>query len=1034
MAGLSSDAIQPLMESLARVETQSAAICRPFMDERKTAEYFRTLEKSVLHETLSDWLWQVDVQGNYISVGSKVKESLGYESEELLGKPPFAFMPPEEAVRVSGIFGSLVESRQPIHAIENINIHKDGRLITLLTTGVPIYDDNGAFAGYSGLDRDITEERMMARDLERLDNENRELSSRMKAAVDSAGIGIWEYDIAGSLLVWDDWMYRLYGIEPDRFSGAYEAWVNGLHPDDMERAAREADEAMTGGKPFDTEFRVVHPSGDVHHIKASAVVLYDEAGTPLKMIGTNYDITKRRHLEDELAAKAAQLHALYEGIPDAIVVADVETKRIVHCNHAAEEMTGVGVADLKLRTIHSLHPADVLDETLQGFERQSRGVQRVVESEVITAAGSRIPVSITASGVLFGDRPCLMGVFRDITESKEAEQAIRLANQQLQASEQQLMAANQQLQASEQQLMAANQQLQASEQQLMAANQQLQASEQQLMATNQQLMAKHGVQGLLANISAYLMTPVGEVLDESIEHVLGLVGSFTKADRCYIFQFTDDGMMVSNTYEWCAAGVAAKKHGLQQLAVDEFPWWMERIKRHEPIFIPNVSALPVEAKLEKEYLEHQDIRSLVAVPVSTAGFSGGFLGLDRVNSSVLNIHEDHIPLLQLASDIIFGSLNREKSAQQIREREAKYRAIFESIQDVYAEVNLATGTIEEISPSISSFGYTRDEILHRQSLDYYVNPEERDCLISALVDRGSLRDFEAHFLTKSGESITVSLAISLIKGVPDGLMKIVGTMRDISERKKHECQIQENIRLKNDFISSVSHELRTPLFSILGFSSTLLKESGSLDPATRLEFTSIIHDESVRLSSLIEDILTISRIDSGKAKYSRQIFDPVKPVSAVVAILRRQAEEKGIELVEEKPDREHRVVFDQDSFKQVMMNLLGNALKFTPKGGRVKVSISGAEEMVSITVDDTGIGIAASDHEKIFDRFYRSVPSALQIEGTGLGLAIVKDIFEMQGGSIGVQSELDRGSQFTVLLKRAEDAADEDVVQSPVTE
>ncbi|ABB24218.1 PAS domain-containing protein [Pelodictyon luteolum] len=147
MAGLSSDAIQPLMESLARVETQSAAICRPFMDERKTAEYFRTLEKSVLHETLSDWLWQVDVQGNYISVGSKVKESLGYEPEELLGKPPFAFMPPEEAVRVSGIFGSLVESRQPIHAIENINIHKDGRLITLLTTGVPIYDDNGPLPG-----------------------------------------------------------------------------------------------------------------------------------------------------------------------------------------------------------------------------------------------------------------------------------------------------------------------------------------------------------------------------------------------------------------------------------------------------------------------------------------------------------------------------------------------------------------------------------------------------------------------------------------------------------------------------------------------------------------------------------------------------------------------------------------------------------------------------------------------------------------------------------------------------------------------
>lgn len=170
--------------------------------------------------------------------------------------------------------------------------------------------------------------------------------------------------------------------------------------------------------------------------------------------------------------------------------------------------------------------------------------------------------------------------------------------------------------------------------------------------------------------------------------------------------------------------------------------------------------------------------------------------------------------------------------------------------------------------------------------------------------------------------------------------------------------------MKNDFISTVSHELRTPLFSILGFTGTLLREQDELERETRMEFISIIHDESKRLSALIEDVLMISKIDSGRVSYKKSELDPSITVSEVCRSLKIRADEKNIDLrLRVCAPMEH-IFADQDSLKQVAINIIGNALKFTPPGGVVQVSLFCEAQTMCFSVEDNGPGIPAEEAEK----------------------------------------------------------------------
>lgn len=259
------------------------------------------------------------------------------------------------------------------------------------------------------------------------------------------------------------------------------------------------------------------------------------------------------------------------------------------------------------------------------------------------------------------------------------------------------------------------------------------------------------------------------------------------------------------------------------------------------------------------------------------------------------------------------------------------------------------------------------------------------------------------------EPITVSAHLAPVFTSNRGYIGIVSVFRDITR------EIQADIA-KTEFVSTVSHELRTPLTSIKGYTDLLL--AGAVGPLadSQERFMSIIRNNADRLTALINDLLDISRIESGRVKLELEPLQIGDVVQSVVETMRAQIEDKGLALRVEIADDLPPVQADRDRLTQVLTNLLGNAYRYTLEG-EVAISVSQTPGAIRVDVSDTGIGIALEDQPKIWDRFFRADhPVVKDAGGTGLGLSIVRMFIEMHGGRIWVDSEPDQGCTFTFIL------------------
>ncbi|MGM0500869.1 MAG: two-component system histidine kinase PnpS [Bacillota bacterium] len=236
-------------------------------------------------------------------------------------------------------------------------------------------------------------------------------------------------------------------------------------------------------------------------------------------------------------------------------------------------------------------------------------------------------------------------------------------------------------------------------------------------------------------------------------------------------------------------------------------------------------------------------------------------------------------------------------------------------------------------------------------------------------------------------------------------------LTDITELRKLET-------VRNDFVANVSHELRTPLTSIVGYLDTLL-ESNVEDPEIRNRFLKIIKEETDRLSILIKDLLNLSKIESQSFDLKPDDFSEV--LDKVVNLLRKNAEDKNINLKIEIDDKLPPVYMVREQIKQVLINLIDNAIKYTPAGGEIEITVEEEADKVYFSVKDNGIGIPEADQERIFERFYRvDKARSRSFGGTGIGLSIVRNIVKQHGSNIQVKSREGVGSEFFFYLKTAE--------------
>lgn len=241
-------------------------------------------------------------------------------------------------------------------------------------------------------------------------------------------------------------------------------------------------------------------------------------------------------------------------------------------------------------------------------------------------------------------------------------------------------------------------------------------------------------------------------------------------------------------------------------------------------------------------------------------------------------------------------------------------------------------------------------------------------------------------------------------------MGMMTVLTDVTKMKEVE-------RLKSDFIAHVSHELRTPLVAMQKNLTIILNEIVGKINGDQKELLTLVDENLTRLTRLINDLLDFSKIEAGKMKWAKERADIICLIKKVASNFKNWAREKNVDLVITLPDKPIELQLVSDKMTQAMTNLLSNALKFTPSGGKIEINLKEKENAIRISVEDTGIGIREEDRERIFNKFEQvKLTKPYGINGTGLGLPITKEIVKGHGGKIWVESEMNRGSSFIFEL------------------
>lgn len=275
-------------------------------------------------------------------------------------------------------------------------------------------------------------------------------------------------------------------------------------------------------------------------------------------------------------------------------------------------------------------------------------------------------------------------------------------------------------------------------------------------------------------------------------------------------------------------------------------------------------------------------------------------------------------------------------------------------------------------------------------------------------DETAMRTFLTSEIARFGRVLSVTLAPY---GALDGEGGVIAVIHDITEQRRLDDA-------RREFVANVSHELRTPLTNIRSYTETLLDAAGDIPLDTEKQFLGVISSESERMARIVTDLLTLSKLDYGRMELRMTRFSLADMLRNVANAMKLTAQDSGHELQVDTPDDLPAIVGDRERIEQVVVNILSNAVKYTPAGGHIRLAACTVpNNRVRITVEDDGVGIPASDVPRLFERFYRVDKARSRAAGgTGLGLAIAKEIVEQHEGKIALASEYGKGTTVTITL------------------
>jgi PAS domain S-box-containing protein len=987
-----------------------------------------------------------------IEVNQRASDMLGYTRAELIELSKVGNPLPEGVSTLP--LRPDETSGGDIVCAERAVLCKDGTVIIMELSAKRL--DDGRIVTIA---RDITERKQTE---EVLSQSEKMLTVAQKLA----HIGSWEWDLISNESTASEEMFRILGLNPQELGSGFtiETFIYALHPDDREWVQQVHERVIEERGSFSFDNRIVRPDGTVRILHALGEVILDEAGQPVRMIGTAQDVTESRRADEELQFQAQVL----DQIQAAVIAMDLQGT-ITHWNPYAEKLYGWQSQEALDKPILSLMVGPT-DANL-GKEIITRVMAEGSwegEFTVQRKDGSTFPAFVVDTVIRDqkGHPTGIVGISVDITERKRAgEQILQLAaivessNDAIISTDPEGTISSWNAAATALYGYGADEALGRSFDLLIPLEREVEARD-ILMRLNQgerighfetRWLRKDATEIPVSVSISPMLDATGRVLGAStithgittrkrVEEMLHPLSSEeARRSRSTIYRDLVVIFALATTVFLLSVFL-----GLFDAPID---FVLNLVTGGE---LHGVLATSAFLAIAFAVFSYRRWKALTAQEVARKKAEEALHGLH--DELELRVQERTTDLVKVNNVLRSEITERQKAEDSLREGEQRYKQMFEGNGSVQWLIDPTTGTIVEANQAASDFyGYSLEELKGMNIIDINKGLDAaRAKLLLERMSREAVTLVSRHSLA-SGEVRDIEARAGPID--IGGRRLIHSIITDITEQKRAEGarMAQEAAErannAKSEFLSRMSHELRTPLNAILGFGQLL--EMDALIPEQQ-ESVGYILKAGEHLLNLINEVLDIARIEEGKLSISMEPVFVHDVLQESLVLVQPLAVRRNIEMKADLMWMDNcYVMADRQRLQQVVLNLLANAIKYNRKGGVVTVSCEAREphrqgdgsdmpmpahKMLCIEVSDTGPGLSPDKVARLFIPFERLGAEQGEVEGTGLGLALSKHLVEAMGGSIGVESEQGVGSTFWVELSHADEqvAALELMVTGPL--
>ncbi|MFA5973697.1 MAG: PAS domain S-box protein [Lentimicrobiaceae bacterium] len=998
--------------------------------ERKQAEIALAESEERFRTTLystGDAIITTDINGKIQYMNPVAEELTGWKEAEAGGKPireVFSIFNEDTREEVGNPVDKVLEKGM-IVLLSNHTLlkSKNGNEIPIGDSGAPIRNAKGEIAGVVLVFRDQIKERLAKRTIE-------ESELHFHSLANFSPVGIFRTRTDGYTTYVNPKWCQLSGLSAEKALG--DGWVSAVHPEDREKLAGEWKLASQSDSVSVSEYRFLQPDGTVVYVLGQVVPEINSENQITGYIGTITDITERKKSEKELLL----FRTLMDGSNDALEILDPETGRFLDMNTRASQDLGYSREEMLELSVFDIDPRVDKPAFEQIKEELLKSDNGIWEGIHLRKDGSSFPVEVNIKIVEL-DQKYMVAVARDISTRKQAEEELRSSEEKFRSVYENSVIGIYRTTLEGKVVMCNKKLLQMlgydSLEELSDRNLEIEGYEPDYPRMHFKTVIEQN--GFVEDLESFWIRKDGTTI--CVSEFARLVRGENNNPLYY------DGMVLDITERKNAEEKFELAHRqLENLhnnlndAIFSFDTIQNKMlvvsAAHETVFGCPPSEFYQNPQLWNELVFPED------KPIVNAGYPFLFAGKDiqheiritRPDGQMRWIQAKMVPTLDVhgklvrVDGIVSDITGRKRAEKELR---LLQRAVERNPASIV--ITNTEGIIEYVNPQFTAItGYTPLEVLGKkpnilksgnQSPEIYRNLWET-------ISTGNIWSGEILNKRENGELYWENMLISPVEDNSGKITHYVGVKEDITEKRKMIQDLiiakehaEESDRLKTAFLTNISHEIRTPMNGILGFAE-LLKIPG-LSGDQQQEYISIIKKSSDRMLNIINDIVDISKIESGLMNVEIKESNINEQTEYIYSFFNPRTERKGIKLICKNglSGKDAIITTDKEKVYAILTNLVKNAIKFTDNGTiefgytLKQASLTTGQEELEFFVKDTGIGIPKDRQLAIFDRFVQAdIADTKAYQGAGLGLSISKAYVEMLGGKIWVESEVGKGSVF----------------------